>query len=121
MTDFNIEVNDNTVNTARRNNLNIKKTSFKRITKQELGLTCYKAEKTSEMKEGDEAPRKTFSELYLNLPQAAKDNMCHSDKKWFTLDGACNKQNDQRYGTRMKNGVGGRPANFRLVSFNEFQ
>ena len=104
---------DATRNSARRNDANLSKSSFNRITKEELKLHCFKPSVEHEIKDGDAPVREQCCHDFLGLSDADRDNFCWSDEANFNLDGSVNKQNNRAYSPKKKNGVGGKPDNFR--------
>ena len=84
------------VSSARRNALQIGKSSFSRIVK-ELRYHPYKVVRRHELKPGDFVKRRNFCNWFLALPNAEQLNMLVSDEANFLLSGHVNSHNVVRY------------------------
>ena len=113
--DEHLELADPARQTARRNNLQLTKSSFNRITKQELKLQAYVPDHGVTQMPGDAIRRVNMANTIIQMPLRLRRKFVFGDEKWFTLNGTINKQNMRLYAPKKANGQGGKPGHFRNV------
>ena len=110
------EYDDPSINSCRRNELGIDRSTMSRIIKQHLHYHCYKMIKCQALLDTDLDRRRRFATYILNnLTEEDMLNTAFSDEATFTMDGMINSQNVRRYAPKKVRGgdEGGRPKNFR--------
>ena len=109
-------VDDDSVNTARKNELGLDKSSWSRIAKLDLKYHSYKLVVSQKLKPEDLQRRLAFAHNILdNTTPADTAHTAFSDEATFNLDGEINTQNTRRYAPKKVRGedIGGRPQHFR--------
>ena len=83
---------------ARRNSLGLSKSTFNRITRNDLHLTPYKILKHQKLTPQNEAARLEMGRFLSNRPNSYFERLSVSDEAWFSLGGhVFNKKNTVLY------------------------
>ena len=75
------------VNSARRNQIQMNKSSWNRITKTDLQMHPYRVVRRQRLKLRHKQERLTMGQFLTQQPQAYFDNLSCSDEAYFTLNG----------------------------------